>query len=111
MSERRVFHASEEGTVEAASAPDAASGRERTVDSMVFSTHVLSLNAAALLQLGLIEDPEGGAPERDFEGAKHIIDTLVMLSEKTRGNLSADEERLLSTVVYELQMRFVEARG
>ena len=111
MSERRVFHATEEGTVEAAPAPDANPGRERTADSMVFSTHVLSLNAAALLQLGLIDDPEGGTLQKDLEGAKHIIDTLIMLSEKTRGNLTADEERLLTTVVYELRMRFVESRG
>jgi hypothetical protein len=111
MSERRVFHATEEGTVEAAPAPDENAGRERTADSMVFGTHVLSLNAAALMQLGLIDDPEAGTVEKDLEAAKHIIDTLIMLGEKTRGNLTADEERLLTTVVYELRLRFVEARG
>ncbi len=79
---------------------------------MTFSTHILSLNAAALLQMGLIPNTEGGAlgAEKDLDAARHIIDTLTVLREKTRGNLTGDEQSLLDMVLHELRVRFVAAR-
>jgi hypothetical protein len=73
-----------------------------------FSTFVLSLAASAMVHLGLVAGPEGQRRERpDLPMAQQTIDTLEMLLEKTRGNLDADEERLLQSVLYEVRMSFV----
>jgi len=78
-----------------------------------FSTFVLSLGTSALYQLGQIKDPEKG-PEGRVEPnlpiAQQTIDALEMLSEKTRGNLTDDESKLLESILYELRVKFVEAR-
>ncbi|HVH17372.1 MAG TPA: DUF1844 domain-containing protein [Myxococcota bacterium] len=75
-----------------------------------FSTFVLSLAASAMVQLGMAPGPEGEKREApDLAMARHTIDTLEMLADKTRGNLDADEERLLQSVLYEVRMTFVRA--
>ena len=75
-----------------------------------FSTFVLSLAASAMVQLGVAPGPEGEKREApDMPMARHTIDTLEMLAEKTRGNLDADEEKLLQSVLYEVRMIFVRA--
>ncbi|HXV37472.1 MAG TPA: DUF1844 domain-containing protein [Myxococcota bacterium] len=76
-----------------------------------FSTFVLSLGTTALYQLGLIGEGEGGAGrvEPNLPIARQTIDTLEMLVEKTRGNLSDDESKLLESIVYELHLKYVEA--
>jgi hypothetical protein len=111
MSERRVFHASTEGHVHAESVAASVTAPAGAEDALVFTTHVLSLNAATLLQLGLMDAPDGEAVERDLDAAKHLIDTLAVLERKTRGNLTDEEAKLLTTVLYELRLRYVEARG
>lgn len=100
---KRVFHAGPEGTAVSDDAADTAPDlTERTVREMTFSTHVISLNAMAMMYLGQIE---GGEVDRD--GAQHMIDTLVMLREKTQGNLTPDESRLLDSMLYDLRLKFV----
>jgi hypothetical protein len=77
-----------------------------------FSTFVLSLGTSALYQLGQIGDSESGAEgpvEPHLPIARQTIDTLEMLTEKTRGNLTDTESKLLESILYELHMRFVEA--
>ncbi len=77
-----------------------------------FSTFVLGLSTQALLHLGEIEDPTIGKLPRDLGAAKHVIDILGILRDKTRGNLEQAEERLLEAVLYDLRMKYVElARG
>ena len=77
-----------------------------------FSTFVLGLSTQALLHLGEIEDPGTGSRARDLGAAKHVIDILGILRDKTRGNLEQGEERLLDAVLYDLRMKYVElARG
>jgi uncharacterized protein DUF1844 len=73
-----------------------------------FSTFVLGLSTQALLHLGEIPNPMTNAVERDLEAAKHVIDILGILQEKTRNNLDAGEENLLSSVLYDLRMRYVD---
>ena len=73
-----------------------------------FATFVLSLSHSALVHLGDAPDPSGGAPRPDVAMAKQTIDLLVVLQEKTTGNLSGEEERLLDQVLYDLRMRYVE---
>jgi len=73
-----------------------------------FATFILSLSHSALVHLGEAPHPDGDAPQKDLALARQTIDMLGMLEEKTRGNLTGDEERMLSQVLYDLRMRFVE---
>jgi hypothetical protein len=78
-----------------------------------FSTFILSLSHSALVHLGDAPSPdedEGG--ERNLHLARQTIDLLAILQEKTRNNLSGEEERLLDQALYDLRVRFVEiAKG
>jgi hypothetical protein len=60
-----------------------------------------------MLQLGLMHE-EGAQPRIDLIGARQTIDTLTLLSEKTKGNLTAPEESFLQNSLYELRMAYVE---
>jgi len=62
---------------------------------------------SAMLQLGLMQE-EGGQPRLDLIGARQTIDTLSLLSEKTKGNLTSAEANFLQNVLYELRMAYVE---
>ena len=74
-----------------------------------FSTFVLSLSSSAAFHLGIAPHPEGGAQEQNLPMAKQTIDILSILQEKTNGNLTGEEERLLSEVLYNLRMAYVRA--
>jgi len=76
---------------------------------VTFSAFVMSLNTSALYHLGEIKDPHTGQTEVNYDLARHAIDTLVMLQDKTKGNLSADEEEMLKNIVYDVKLRFVKA--
>jgi hypothetical protein len=78
---------------------------------VTFTTLVMSLNTAALFHFGELADPETGKTGLDLTLAKHTIDTLGLLKDKTAGNLSRDEENLLDAVLYDLKLRFVSAAG
>jgi len=84
-----------------------ASGR-CVMPEVTFSSLVLSLNTSALFHMGELPHPETGQRLVDRELAKHTIDTLILLADKTKGNLSYDENELLTRVLYELKMRFVK---
>ena len=71
---------------------------------------VLSLKAQAEMQLGLLHfGPEKDRPQPDFRVARHTIDLLSLLEEKTRGNLTLEEQRLLENSLTELRFRFIQA--
>jgi len=74
-----------------------------------FVSLVLSLNTTALFHMGELAHPESGQKAVDLELAKHTIDTLSMLADKTRGNLDGQENELMTKVLYELKMRFIKA--
>jgi hypothetical protein len=74
-----------------------------------FVSFILSLNTTALFHLGELAHPGTGKKVFDLELAKHTIDTLSMLAEKTSGNLDGQENELLTKVLYELKMRFIKA--
>jgi Domain of unknown function (DUF1844) len=65
--------------------------------------------SSALVNLGEATEPGSGERRVDLEQAREAIDMLLLLRDKTRGNLSAEESRLLEGVLYDLQMRFVRA--
>ena len=75
-----------------------------------FSFLVLSLKTQAELQMGLIHfGEERDRPEPEFRVARHTIDLLAMLQEKTKGNLTIEEQRLVENSVTELRFRYVQA--
>ncbi len=85
--------------------------RNYSLPKIDFSTFVLSINSSALVQLGLIEDPGGGQKTKNLPLAKQTIDILAMLEEKTRGNLTGDEENILKNLLYELRLLYVKEKG
>lgn len=76
---------------------------------VTFSAFVMSLNTSALYHLGEIRDPATGKTEVNYDLARHAIDTLVMLQDKTKGNLSQEEQEMLKNIVYDVKLRFVKA--
>jgi len=73
-----------------------------------FSFIVLSLRAQAEMQLGLMHFGEEEKPQPDLPLARHSIDLMAILLEKTKGNLSLEEHRLLENSLTELRFRFVQ---
>jgi len=76
-----------------------------------FINFIFSLSTSALIQLGEIQDPLTQQQVKDLPLAKQTIDLIGMLREKTKGNLTPDEEKLIETVLYDLRMRYVKATG
>jgi Domain of unknown function (DUF1844) len=74
---------------------------------MTLERFMASLYMSAMVQLGLMQE-EGGQPRLDIIGARQTIDTLSLLSEKTKGNLTAAETTFLQNALYELRMAYVE---
>lgn len=75
-----------------------------------FSTHVLSLASTALIALGKMPGPDGETHPLDLETARHLIDVLGMLEQKTRGNLDEAEQKLLASLTYDLRVAYVDAQ-
>ena len=76
-----------------------------------FEGLVYSLSTTALFQLGVMEGPGGENIPADLPNARRTIDILNVLKEKTQGNLTSKESKLLTDVLYELQMTYVTAEG
>jgi hypothetical protein len=94
--------------VPASPAPEA--DPTRPAPRVDFSMLVQSIAFSALHYLGLMTDPGGARPpERDLPLARHNIEILELLEEKTRGNLSPEEAKLIAGLLYEVRMHFVEA--
>ena len=74
-----------------------------------FSTFILSLTSSAFYHLGDLADPESGEKKVDLPAVRQTIDILLLLKEKTTGNLKEEESKLLEQLIYELQMKFVAA--
>ena len=72
-----------------------------------FSSFVLSLSAQALIQLGQINDPVTNQPAKDLEAAKHTIDILGIIEDKTKGNLTPEEQKTIDGSLYDLRMMFL----
>lgn len=82
---------------------------EPNLTSVNFSSFVISLASSALVHLGDAPDPATGERAADLPLARHSIDLLGMMEEKTRGNLDDEEAKLLASVLDELRGKFVEA--
>ena len=82
-------------------------GRSAREFEMTFERFLASLYMTAMLQLGLMRE-QGGQPRIDIIGARQTIDTLSLIGEKTKGNLTPAEENFLQNSLYELRMAYVE---
>lgn len=78
--------------------------RNSSPDEVIFLTHILSLKTAALVHLGIITDY---GDELDLETAKQIIDTLEVLSKRTKDHLSYEESRHLEASIKELKVAYL----
>lgn len=73
-----------------------------------FSTLALSIASSAMTSLGFAPNPSTGETELDINMAKFNIDLLQLLQEKTKNNLTDEEDKFLKQVLSDLQMRFIE---
>jgi len=73
-----------------------------------FSTLVISIGTQAVIALGLSENPMTGKIEKDLSVARLNIDLLRVLRDKTKGNLTEAEEKLLHGLIHDLQLKFVQ---
>ncbi len=82
----------------------------QTLPRIDFTTFILSISAAAFMGLGITPPGSNEEPTENLELARQNIDLLELMWEKTRGNRTPEEERLLEQLLFETRMRFVEAQ-
>jgi hypothetical protein len=125
VSDRR-FSARQESQAQPSERPQAAaSSAERPIESpppasdlgaeategMNFASFLISLGTQAFMHLGEIPNPLTQQREKELPAAKQMIDLLAILQTKTQGNLTADEERLLQQLLFDLRLRYVRETG
>lgn len=80
--------------------------------ALSFTAFVISLASSAAIHFGDLAGPNTGQPAPvNLEGASQMIEILVLMEDKTKGNLTAEERSVLEQVLYELRVRFVEVSG
>lgn len=109
MSEEKGFVLKEGAASEGAEDPETKA--KMFLPEINFATFVVSLNSSALMALGLVDDPISKQKMKNVELAKQTIDILGMLKEKTKGNLTSDEENMLKSVLYDLRILYVKETG
>ncbi len=82
-------------------------GQPRGLPEATFLSLINMLAVEAAMHLGLIEAPGEASPGIDLEAARHMIDMLGVLEQKTKGNLSPEEETLLENILADLRMQYV----
>ncbi|MGA2317165.1 MAG: DUF1844 domain-containing protein [Thermodesulfobacteriota bacterium] len=100
----------EEGKIVGTSQEDI-SAQEEPLPEVDFTNFIFSLSTSVLIQLGEIQDPFTQKSAKNLPLAKQTIDLIGMLKEKTKGNLTPEEERVMEYVLYDLRMRYVKAAG
>lgn len=83
--------------------------RSASEESISFTTFIVGLGTAVLIHLGEAPNPETGQTAKDLPLARQNLDLLSMLRVKTKGNLTAEEEKLFDGLLTDLRLRFVEA--
>lgn len=76
-----------------------------------FSTLVMSLGSSALINLGIVPDPNTGKPAVNREMARFNIDLLAVLKDKTKNNLSKEESEALDAILSDLRFKFVKSQS
>jgi uncharacterized protein DUF1844 len=86
------------------------SENESEIPGIDFATFVMSLASSVLVHLGELEHPDTRERTANLPLAKQTIDILGMLREKTRGNLTQEEAQVLDNLLYDLRMKYVDAK-
>jgi hypothetical protein len=76
-----------------------------------FNSLIFSLSSSAILHFGDIPDPRTGEKKKDLALAKHTIDTVSMLREKTKGNLTEEEQKFIDSILTDLRWQYVKKSG
>lgn len=84
-----------------------AQASDYTLPPVDFSGFILSLSHAAMMHLGQLPDPLTGKAQADFNMARHTIDTIAMIKDKTQGNLDEEEQRLIDHALSQLRLAYV----
>ena len=84
-------------------------GQGTVLPEINFINFLFSISTSALIQLGEIEDPISQQTVKNLPLAKQTIDLIGMLKEKTKGNLTPDEAKLIENILFDLRMRYVKA--
>ena len=99
---------STQGKETSGAAAEPVPGKKAPQSPLNFQEFILSLGTSALVHLGEQPLPGGEKPQVNLPHAQEMIDLLSLLQDKTKGNLTSDESRLLSNLLYTLRMKFVE---
>jgi len=119
VKDRRYLHLSEEEKArlkeEKAAAPEEPApggpGEDTTLPEITFAAFIFSLGSSAFIHLGAIPDPNTGEVNKNLPLAKQTIDLLGLLREKTRNNLTSEEENLFDPLLYDLRLQYVKETG
>ncbi len=85
--------------------------QEGPLPEIDFNSFIFSLSTSALIQLGEVQDPFTQTIVKNLPLAKQTIDLIGMLRDKTKGNLTSEEEKVIDYILYDLRMRYVKAAG
>ena len=107
ISEDDATFQNEQETKDQEKQTDSSKEKETEPFQVDFSTFIMSLTSSAFYHLGDMPDPSTGKKEVNLPAVQQTIDMLIMLREKTKGNLKEDEKKLLEQLVYELQVKYV----
>jgi hypothetical protein len=107
----------EEQTSESKASPDREQKQETKKEDVQrpplpevnFTSLIFSLSSSAFFNLGEIADPQTGQIQKDLPLAKHSIDIIAMLRDKTKGNLNDEEQKFLENILADLRLRYVKA--
>jgi hypothetical protein len=81
---------------------------QESISSIGFANLIVSLGTSAMIHMGIVENPVTKQKEKDLSGARQEIDLIEMLRDKTKGNLTDAEKKVLEQVLHELHTRFIE---
>ncbi len=84
---------------------------EMPLPEITFSSFIFSLGSSAFIHLGALPDPASGEAKKNLPLAKQTIDLLALLREKTRNNLTSEEEQLFDPLLYDLRMQYIKVAG
>ena len=107
ISEDDATFQDEQETKDQGKKTDSSKEKETEPFQVDFSTFIMSLTSSAFYHLGDMPDPSTGKKEVNLPAVQQTIDMLIMLREKTKGNLKEDEEKLVEQLIYELQVKYV----
>jgi hypothetical protein len=109
--EREALRKKQEAAGSGGPAEEPASEGQRPPPPASLATLIASLAFQVMMSLGLVADPQSGPPQTHLDEARHLIDMLQMLEDKTVGNRSPEESRLLDSTLHDLRMAYVAVQS